>query len=143
MVFKNENQSLFLCLDIQKMPQEIREVLLKYGKNPTFYSESREDAGFFAVTGGNALNHPLLMILRHSLCISLIVLFIIWDLQETENPDHFSHDLNISDNNRLQSVIFRLKTDHAFLAVKGFYSGAILDQGNDHISVVGGLHLLN
>lgn len=42
------------------MPQEIREVLLKYGKNPTFYSESREDAGFFAVTGGSAAQSSII-----------------------------------------------------------------------------------
>ena len=33
---------------------ENREVLLKYGKNPTFNAENREDAGFLNVTSGSA-----------------------------------------------------------------------------------------
>lgn len=33
---------------------ENREVLLKNGKNPAFYSENREDTGFLAVTSGSA-----------------------------------------------------------------------------------------
>ena len=39
---------------------ENREVLLKYGKNPTFYSESREDVGFFAVTSGSAAQSSII-----------------------------------------------------------------------------------
>ena len=33
---------------------ENREVLLKYGKNPTFNAENREGAGFLNVTSGSA-----------------------------------------------------------------------------------------
>ena len=46
---------------------ENREVLLKYGKNPVFYSGDREDTGFLLITSGSAAQSSILMILRHSL----------------------------------------------------------------------------
>ena len=42
------------------MPQEIREVLLKYGKNPVFYSGDREDTGFLLITSGSAAQSSII-----------------------------------------------------------------------------------
>lgn len=39
---------------------ENREVLLKYGKNPAFYSRNREGAGFSAVTSGSAAQSSII-----------------------------------------------------------------------------------
>ena len=48
---------------------ENREVLLKYGKNPVFYSDHSEDTGFLIITSGSAApSSILMMILRHPLC---------------------------------------------------------------------------
>lgn len=39
---------------------ENREVLLKYGKNPVFYSGDREDTGFLLITSGSAAQSSII-----------------------------------------------------------------------------------
>ena len=43
---------------VEKM--ENREVLLKYGKNPVFYSGDREDTGFLLITSGSAAQSSII-----------------------------------------------------------------------------------
>ena len=39
---------------------ENREVLLKYGKTPVFYSGDREDTGFLLITSGSAAQSSII-----------------------------------------------------------------------------------
>ena len=52
---------------------ENREVLLKYGKNPVFYSGDREDTGFLLITSGSAAQSSIIDDFA-----TLPLQFIIW-----------------------------------------------------------------